>query len=64
MSAPKYTALTGYLDRIKGERQKFFDTLLLKILFLPSVQGYLQDLRTVETKISGVEKNTTMNNQP
>ena len=41
--------------KIKAEREKFYDALLQKILALPSVQEYIKDLRTEETKISGVE---------
>ena len=41
--------------KLKAEREKFYDALLEKILALPSVQEYIKDLRTEETKISGVE---------
>lgn len=35
-----------------AERELFHDTLLQKILALPSVQEYIKDLKTGETKIS------------
>jgi len=41
--------------KLKAEREKFYDALLQKILVLPSVQEYIKDLKTGETKISGVE---------
>ena len=43
------------IGKMKAEREKFYDALLQKILALPSVQEYIQDLKTGETKISGVE---------
>lgn len=43
------------IGKMKAEREKFYDALLLKILALPSVQEYIKDLETEETKISGVE---------
>jgi hypothetical protein len=42
-------------DKLKAEREKFYDALLQKVLALPSVQEYIRDLKTGETKISGVE---------